>query len=117
MSDEKRMKQIRTRLRNTTQAPWRSMNDGNQYVDVNYGEKWTSELSSEKIVGASVVEGLPRAWNPWSVCPPTELENVSRFKEGDAEFVANAREDIAFLLALVDILLAGERQRVENDEN
>lgn len=57
---------------------WRSMRDGNQYI-------------GDLIVGASRVEGLLRPWNRHYVVPAEKLEDVSRFVDEDADFIAAAR--------------------------
>ena len=60
--------------------PWTSMREGNQYVDHHrFG------------VGASRVDGLVRPWNARFVIPACEMEEVSRFKNADADFIAEAR--------------------------
>jgi hypothetical protein len=99
--DTDRIEQIRTRMQAASRGPWRSMRDGNQYLD---GDR-------NKLVGASRVDGLKRPWNPWFVKSALELESVSRFKDEDADFIANAREDIHWLLEQLSL-----KQQVDNGQ-
>lgn len=79
---------------------WRSMRAGNQAVNI------TGPQTGDHC-GASVVEGLPRAWsmhfvgiNVFSL--PKEF-NVSRFTDADADFIAAAPRIIRELLAALPV--------------
>lgn len=107
-ADPARLAEIRARLDAATPGPWRSMREGNQFLNCKY-------LPTAKCVGASRVDGLPRPWNPHAVISFMKLDaaEVSRFKDEDADFIAHAGGDdgdIAYLLALVAAPGAGEVQ-------
>jgi hypothetical protein len=76
---------------------WRSMRDGNQYVETRY-------MPTAKCVGASRVDGLVRPWNPHAYVAfgfkPDEFE-TSRFVDADADFIADAPKLIRQLLELL----------------
>lgn len=82
---------IRERAAKATAGPWRSLRDGNQYIDDGH---------ATHIVGASRIEELPRPfhWSPHH----TDKPQVSRFLDADADFIAHAREDIPELLRRLD---------------
>lgn len=88
--------EIRAR-RAKVSSKWRSMRDGNQYLNGKYGQEYSTAFSENNCVGASVVEELPRAWNPFYSQDATELEGVSRFRDDDADFIAHAPTDIDYL--------------------
>ena len=95
---EQRLAEIRERLaKRASRGPWRSLRDGNQYVNTFY-------LPTAKVVGASRVDGLVRPWNPHALVAfgfkPAEYE-TSRFIDEDADFIAAAPEDVAYLLDLI----------------
>ena len=80
---------------------WRSMRQGNQAVNISSQYPFKGEHC-----GASIVEGLPRAWNPHFVgidvfTLPKEF-NESRFTDADADFIAAAPALVRDLLALIE---------------
>lgn len=93
-------------------GPWRAMRNGNQYLDVELDQRRGKDMISPKgrvtLVGASIVEGLQRPWNPWwcgdSTSPATQ-ETV-RLKDADADFVAAARYAVPALCDEVERLRA-----------
>jgi hypothetical protein len=101
LTDE-RLREIEERAAKASPGPWRSLRDGNQYIQTSY-------LPTAKCVGASRVEGLVRPWNPHGLLAfgfkPSEYE-TARFLDADADFVAHAREDIPALIAEVGRLSA-----------
>jgi len=93
---------IRERESKATKGPWRSMREGNQYVEARY-------LPCIKLVGASRIDGIQRPWNPYAYVQfgmKAETHEVARFIDEDADFIANARQDIPDLLAEIDRLNA-----------
>jgi hypothetical protein len=66
-----------------TPGKWRSMREGNQFVDTSY-------LPTAKCVGASRIDGPKRPWNPHALITfgfkPEEYEKV-RMTDADADFV------------------------------
>lgn len=80
---------------------WRSMRDGNQAVNISSQYPFIGDHC-----GASVVEGLPRAWSPHFVgisvfTLPKEF-SISRFRDADADFIAAAPRIIRKLLDLLE---------------
>jgi hypothetical protein len=77
-----------------TPGPWRSLRDGNQYVETSY-------IPTAKCVGASRVDGPRRPWNPHALLAfgfkPEEYERV-RFIDADADLVAGLRNAAPALL-------------------
>lgn len=91
---------------------WRSWKDGNQAVNIQNQSPFKGEHC-----GASIVEGLPRAWNPHFVginvfSLPKEF-NVSRFRDEDADFIAAAPQLVRDLL---EALLASGGPRPKTPE-
>ena len=87
------LKAIEERAAKATPGPWRSMRDGNQYIETRY-------LPTAKCVGASRIQELPRPWNPHAAIAfgqTAESHEVSRFLDSDADFIAHARTDIPAL--------------------
>lgn len=105
-----KLDEIEARAKAATPGPWVSMRDGNQYIDTGY-------LATAKTVGASVVKGLPRPWNPYALLSfgfkPEEYEKA-RFKDCDADFIAYAREDVETLVLEVRRLQEELRRRRES---
>lgn len=95
MADEERLKAIEERAAKASPGPWRSMRDGNQYINTRY-------MPTARLVGASRVDGVVRPWNPHALLArgftPDEYE-TARFLDADADFIAHARDDIPYLLA------------------
>ena len=81
-------------LPDATPPPWQSLNEGNQYIETSY-------LPTARCVGASVVTGPRRPWNPHAYVAfgfkPEEFEKV-RFIDADAELVALLRNGAPALL-------------------
>lgn len=89
--------------RKATQGHWRAMCEGNQFID-----------NHKTIVGASRVDGLPRAWNKHYVKSAFELEDVSRFRDEDAAFIAHAANHYAAVAAaLIEAAAEIERLKAE----
>lgn len=76
-----------------TDAPWRSMEDGNQYLECSY---------TPRLVRAATIPELPRPWNPHAMVAFMKLDaaEVSRFKSNDAALIAAARNALPALLRL-----------------
>jgi hypothetical protein len=100
------------------------MRDGNQYVGVTLNPRsGKSQIHPDgrgTLVGASKIPQLQRPWNPWWVgdTHSPETEETARFKDADADFIAHAPTDLAFLLSELDRLIrekeeaaAAERER------
>ena len=103
---------IRKRCDAATRGPWRSMRQGNQYIETNY-------MPTCKCVGASVVEGIKRPWKPYAAIRfgiKAEQHEEARFKDKDADFIAHAREDIPELLDEVERLRALLRESLREHE-
>lgn len=92
---------IKAKCMAATPGPWSSMRSGNQYTQVTSIE-WRD--SKYKTSGASIIEGLPRFWNPWSAADQTtsSMQETSRFSDADADFIAMARTKIPELLRHID---------------
>lgn len=78
-----------------TRGPYRSMRDGNQYIDTRY-------MPTCKLVGASIVEGLVRPWNPHAMLSfglKASEHEVVRFKDADADYIAACSPDAIAKLA------------------
>ena len=100
---------IKARAEKATPGPWRSMRDGNQYINTGY-------IPTKKCVGASKIEEIPRPWNPHAYLAfgmSAEMFEISRFLDADADFIAQAREDIPALLSALE---AAEGTLVEIEE-
>ena len=80
---------------------WRAMQEGNQYIEVDCNQNHSLERKPGKLVGASRVDGLQRAWNPYWVGDYRRAENVSRFTEDDAAFIALSRTALPMLARVV----------------
>ena len=96
MTDEQ-LAEIEERLRAATPGPWQAMRQGNQYIETDY-------LPTAKVVGASVVTGLKRPWNPHAYISfgmRATTHEEARFTDADADFIAHAPTDIAALIAEV----------------
>lgn len=87
-------------------GPWRSMREGNQYLN-----------DGAEVVGASRVDGLDRPWNPRYVIAPSDLEEVSRFRDDDADFIAAAPAAIRFLLSRLRTLEAALHELANAADN
>ena len=89
MTDEQ-LAEIEERLRAATPGPWQAMRQGNQYIETDY-------LPTAKVVGASVVTGLKRPWNPHAYISfgmRATTHEEARFTDADADFIAHAPTDI-----------------------
>lgn len=77
-----------------TPGPWRSLRDGNQFIETDY-------IPTAKVVGASRIEGPRRPWNPHALLAfgfkPEEYETV-RLVDADADLVAAMRNAPPLLL-------------------
>ena len=66
-----------------TPGTWRSMRDGNQFLNTSY-------MPTATVVGASRIDGPKRPWNPHALIAfgftPKEYETV-RLKDADADFI------------------------------
>ena len=105
MTDEQ-LAEIEERLRAATPGPWQAMRQGNQYIETDY-------LPTAKVVGASVVTGLKRPWNPHAYISfgmRATTHEEARFTDADADFIAHAPTDIAALIAEVKRLREALRQ-------
>lgn len=74
---------LRSLSQAATPGMWRSMRDGNQYLEASY-------MPTAKCVGASRIDGPKRPWNPHALIAfgfkPEEYEKV-RMTDADADFV------------------------------
>ncbi len=88
------IKTLRILLSEATPGPWRSMRDGNQYLDTKY-------MPTAKVVGASRLDGPKRPWNPHRLIAfgftPDEYE-TARFTDADADLIASAVNALPELL-------------------
>lgn len=87
--------ELRTLSDAATPGMWRSMRDGNQYLETAY-------LPAAKYVGASRIDGPKRPWNPHTAIAfgiRAEAQETVRFTDADADFVCGlvnwCRETIA----------------------
>lgn len=67
-----------------TPGPYRSMRDGNQYLETRY-------IPTCKLVGASRIDGLKRPWNPHAAIAfglKAEDHEIVRFTDEDADYIA-----------------------------
>ena len=78
-----------------TAAPWRSFEDGNQYLDCGY-------LPTAKCVATARIPELPRPWNPHAVIAFMRLDKAeeSRFRTDDARLIAEMPSTLPALLRL-----------------
>jgi hypothetical protein len=85
---------LRALAEKATAGPWRSLRDGNQYVNTSY-------IPTANLVGASRIEGLVRPWNPHAYVAfgfkPAEFETV-RFVDEDADYIAALSPSIVLTL-------------------
>lgn len=112
------IEELRSRV---TPGPWRSMRDGNQYINVEMdprkGKNTIFPAGRGQLVGASRIAGLPRPWNPWWVgdsCSP-ETQETTRLRDEDADFIAAAPQMVDDLLAsdkTKDEVIAGLRAQI-----
>lgn len=96
LSNEELLK-IEERVNAATAGPWKSWRDGNQFI----GHRSDNDTMNT-CVGASIVKGIFRPWNPAAMIAfgwkPEENE-VCRFKDDDADFIAHSRQDVPALLS------------------
>lgn len=85
-----RIDELRAKIANATPGQWRSMRDGNQYLD-----------RGATLVGASRIDGLPRAWNPWRIAP--DNQGVTRLRDEDADAIVAMRNSIDALLDVAEV--------------
>lgn len=81
-------------------GPWKSMRNGNQYLNTTY-------LPTARVVATSVVQGLPRPWNPHRLLAfglSAKDYETSRFLDEDADFISMAREAIPQMIEEIRLL-------------
>jgi len=85
-----------------TPGDWRSVRRGNQYIN-----------DQTTLVGASEVFGIKRPWNAASSPAPIHQEDICRFTDEDADFIAAAKRYTKPLIEEVRELRA-EAQRLQD---
>lgn len=90
-------KRLRALHEAATKTPWRSMRDGNQYVE-------TRHMPTAKCVATSAIPEVVRPWNPHAVIAFMKLDdaNESRFCDADADLIAESRNSLPALLDALD---------------